>query len=44
MLLARGEAADRKRAQDLLDQALATYRVLGMESYEMRASAVVSTR
>jgi len=44
MLLARGEAADRERAQDLLDQALVTYRALGMGSHEARASAAVSTR
>jgi hypothetical protein len=44
MLLARGEAAERERAQHLLDQAFATYRALGMESHEERASAVVSTR
>lgn len=34
MLFARGEAADRKRAQGLLDQALLAFRELGMEADE----------
>ena len=36
MLLARDDPGDRERAQELLDQALATYRELGMESYVWR--------
>lgn len=39
MLLARGKPADRVRARELLDQALAAYRELGMESYADRISA-----
>lgn len=42
MLLARDRPGDRERAQELLEQALATYRELGMESYAVKASAVTS--
>ena len=38
MLLARDEAADRDRADGLLESAIATYRELGMETYAARAS------
>jgi uncharacterized protein HemY len=44
LLLARGSPGDRERAQELLDQALATYRELGMEPYAARASAARSAR
>jgi len=43
MLLARGDPGDRDRAQELLDQALATYRELGMGPYVARALVAVST-
>ena len=41
MLLARDGPGDRERAQELLDQALATYRDLGMESYAASAGALL---
>ncbi len=41
MLLARDGPGDRERAQELLDQALAIYRELGMESYAATASKLV---
>jgi tetratricopeptide (TPR) repeat protein len=44
MLLARDGPNDRERAQQALDQALATYRELGMESYAAKASEATSTR
>jgi DNA-binding SARP family transcriptional activator len=44
MLLARGGAGDSERAERLVDQALATYQELGMESNAVSASKVVSTR
>ena len=37
-LFDRDDPGDRERAQELLDQALATYRELGMESYAAKAS------
>jgi DNA-binding SARP family transcriptional activator len=40
MLIARDGSGDRKKAQELLDAALATYRELGMESYAAKASAL----
>ena len=43
-LLARDEPGDRERAQELLHQALATYRELGIEPSAAKASAVTSTR
>jgi uncharacterized protein HemY len=39
MLLARGGPRDRDRAQEIIDEALASYRELGMQSYAARASA-----
>jgi uncharacterized protein HemY len=42
MLLDRDDPGDREHAQELLDQALATYRELGMESYAARASTPVT--
>jgi DNA-binding SARP family transcriptional activator/tetratricopeptide (TPR) repeat protein len=42
MLLARGKADDRSHAEKLLDEALAAYRELGMESYAGSASADIS--
>jgi len=44
MLVARGWPGDGERAQALIDQALATYRKLGMESHTASASAVTSMR
>jgi DNA-binding SARP family transcriptional activator len=44
MLLARDEPGDRERAQELVHQALATYRELGIEPSAAKASAVTSTR
>jgi len=44
MLLAHDGPGDRERAQQFLDQALATYRELGMESYAANASDANSTR
>jgi tetratricopeptide (TPR) repeat protein len=44
MLLHRDSPGDRERAQELLDQALATYRELGMESYAAKTSEPTSTR
>jgi hypothetical protein len=44
MLLARNAPGGRERAQELLDQAHATYRELGMESYAANASDANSTR
>jgi DNA-binding SARP family transcriptional activator/tetratricopeptide (TPR) repeat protein len=44
MLLDRDGPGDRERAQKLLDQAVATYEQLGMESYATSASAATSTR
>jgi tetratricopeptide (TPR) repeat protein len=38
MLLARGELGDRDRAEELLEQALSTYRKLGMQPYAATAS------
>jgi DNA-binding SARP family transcriptional activator/tetratricopeptide (TPR) repeat protein len=38
MLLARGEPGDADRARDLVEQALATYRNLGMDPHAARAS------
>jgi tetratricopeptide (TPR) repeat protein len=40
VLLARGGAGDRERAEKLLDQALATYHELGMKSYAASASVI----
>ena len=40
MLLARDGPRDRDRAQEIIDEALASYRELGMESYAARASAL----
>jgi 5'-methylthioadenosine phosphorylase len=40
MLLVREEPGDRERAEELLADALATYRELGMESYAAKASAL----
>jgi tetratricopeptide (TPR) repeat protein len=40
MLLARGEAGDGERARELLAEATATYRELGMESWAARAAAL----
>src|SRR5919201_617242 len=40
MLLARGGPRDRDRAQEIIDEALASYRELGMQSYAARASAL----
>jgi DNA-binding SARP family transcriptional activator len=40
MLLARGAAADRHRAQQLLDEALNTYRELGMQQHLVRAAGL----
>ena len=40
MLLARGDAGDRERADALLAAAVAEYRELGMESYAAEASAL----
>ena len=37
MLLARGDAGDRERADALLAAEVAEYRELGMESYEAEA-------
>jgi DNA-binding SARP family transcriptional activator len=42
-LLARDEPGDRERAQELLHQALATYRELGIEPSAAKASAVPRT-
>ena len=42
MLLARDRPGDRERAQELLEQALATYRELGMEPNAVKASSVTS--
>ena len=42
-LLARDEPGDRERAQELLHQALATYRELGIEPSAAKASAVTWT-
>ena len=39
MLLARGDAADAKRAHALIDSAVTTYRELGMEAYAAKASS-----
>jgi tetratricopeptide (TPR) repeat protein len=44
MLAARGGPGDRERAKELLGQAIATYRELGMESYAASASAAMPTR
>jgi DNA-binding SARP family transcriptional activator/tetratricopeptide (TPR) repeat protein len=41
MLLARGEPGDLDKARDLVEQALATYRDLGMEPRAARASALL---
>ena len=41
MLLARRVPEDRSRAYELLGQALATYRELGMESYAASAGALL---
>jgi hypothetical protein len=38
MLLARNEAGDRKRARELIRQALTTYRELGMQNWADNAS------
>jgi tetratricopeptide (TPR) repeat protein len=38
MLLARGEAGDRKRARELIREALTTYRELGMNSWADKAA------
>jgi hypothetical protein len=38
MLVARGSAGDRQRAQQLLKQALTVYRELGMQPSTARAS------
>jgi DNA-binding SARP family transcriptional activator/tetratricopeptide (TPR) repeat protein len=43
VLFDRDRPGDRERAQELLDQALATYRELGMEPYAVKASAVTPT-
>jgi hypothetical protein len=40
MLLARDEAGDREHAQQLLDQALTTYRQLDMKIYAASASTL----
>jgi hypothetical protein len=40
MLLARGAAGDPERARALLDDALATYRELGMDSWAARGEAL----
>jgi tetratricopeptide (TPR) repeat protein len=40
MLLAGGGPSERQHAQELLDQALATYRELGMKSYAARAATL----
>ena len=40
MLVARDELADREHARELLEQALTTYRELGMHGYAARASAL----
>jgi tetratricopeptide (TPR) repeat protein len=42
MLLTRRDPGDRERAEELLDQAQATYRELGMKSYAARASTPVT--
>jgi hypothetical protein len=39
MLLARNHAGDRERALELIEDALATYRELGMDDWAQRASA-----
>jgi tetratricopeptide (TPR) repeat protein len=43
MLLTRGGHADRRRAEELVEAALATYRELGMDAQVARISAVAST-
>ena len=40
MLLTRGDPGDADRARNLIEQALAMYRELGMETYAARASAL----
>ena len=40
MLMERGGPGDRKNASDLLAEAIATYRVLGMENWAARAAAL----
>jgi tetratricopeptide (TPR) repeat protein len=42
MLLLRGGPGHRERARELLDSAIATYRELGMETYAVRAAAVMA--
>ena len=44
MLLARDTPGGQERAQTLLDQAVATYRELGMESHAAKAATVTSTQ
>ena len=40
MLLARGSAGDSQRARMLIDEALATYRELGMDAWAARAETL----
>jgi hypothetical protein len=40
MLLARDGVGDREHAQKLVDEALVTYRDLGMDAYAARVSAL----
>jgi len=42
MLLARGAAGDSERARGLLDDALTTYRALGMDSWAARGEALAA--
>jgi DNA-binding SARP family transcriptional activator len=44
LLLIRGRTGDSELAEKLIDQALATYHELGMESYAASASMLTSTR
>jgi hypothetical protein len=44
LLLAHNNASDRERAHKLLEEALTTYRELGMQSYAARASTAKSPR